>query len=193
MEIPSYRDKFLKNFEEQKSDEKIFHSFIDSINNAIGNKAQYDFDNDEDFNKFIEDYLEEFVFCMYNDSQFKIELLEIPNEFLIKKDNGEYVYFVKNSSHGCPIKSPSNIITARSIFKNPQNGCACIYKYEIDGYEPLFIVNFVYSKTKEDKEIELYKKIIPDYISLKEIKSLFDFRKIIIQNFKNYKNNNGKS
>lgn len=192
MELPSYKDKYLQHLEEHKSDDEIFHSFIESINNAIGNKAQYNFDNNEDFEKFIDDYLEEFVFCLHNDTNFKIELLDIPQEFKIKKENGSFFYFVKDSTYGCPIKSPANIIAARSIFKNPQNGCACMYKFEVDGYEPIFIVNFVYSKTQNEKEIALYKKVIPDYIALKEIKDLYDFRKIIIQNYKNFKlKNNG--
>ena len=48
----NFQDTNYKKFsnlpEPPQSEEEIFHSFIDTINNAIGNNANYDFSNIDD-------------------------------------------------------------------------------------------------------------------------------------------------
>lgn len=180
----------LPKIEKQPSEDEIFHSFIDSINNAIGNHASYNLDSEDDRTKFIDDYLEEFVFCMHNDSEFRIMLLEVPSEFTIVRKNKEFFYKLNNLPKEFSV-SETNKKDAQKIYKNPQNGVACIYEYCPTGYtESIRLINFAYSDKPEEKEISLYKKVIGDFIELKEIKSLEDMRRIIIASYKVYKNSN---
>lgn len=178
--------------EPPQSEEEIFHSFIDSINNAIGNKAKYDLNNEEDKEKFIDDYLEEFIFCLYNDDTFYIELLEIDKEFIISKHDGSYFYKVKDIPNETMV-SETNRSEIQKIFKNKSNGCACIYIYRPADYKPIYLINFAYANDIKEKEIVLYKKVIRDYIELKEIYSLEALRKVIISSFKTYKKKKGEN
>lgn len=184
--INSYKN-FSNLPEPPQSEEEIFHSFIDTINNAIGNNAKYDFSNSEDKEKFIDDYLEEFIFCMYNDEEFNIELLEVGTEIVFSKENGSIYYTIK----GTPQKvfvSETNKKEATKIYKNPQNGCACFYRFcPASSNQPIYLINFVYVENEDDRKICLYKKVIRDYIELKDIANLLDLRKTIISSFKFYK------
>lgn len=169
------------------NEEELFHSFIDSVNNAISNKVQYDFSNPEEIEKFIDNFLEELVFCMNYDREFSIALLEIPKEFNIKRSGKDLLYTVHNSSTWHPV-SQTNRKVAQKISKNHENGCACIYKYEPEGAPyPLFAVNFEFAEKKDDKLLMLYKKVAKDYIEVKEIKNLQRFLRIVIANYKFYK------
>ena len=189
---PNFRSYGLPEMEKPQTEAEIFHSFIDSINNAIGNKAKYDLNDEKDKNEFIDNYLEEFIFCMHNDEEFNIVLLNIPEEFKFFKKDKELYYSVQGNSREMKV-SESNKKEAVKIYKNPQNGIACFYRFCPKGTnEPIFLINFSYSDKKDEKEIVLYKKVIADFIELKEIKTLEDMRRIIIASYKVYKNNSGE-
>lgn len=176
--------------EKKETEQELFRSYIDSVNNAIGNRAQYDLFDIEDKDNFVENFLEELIFCLHNDEYFHIALLDIPDEFEIIRKGDMAFCSIKKMNGLCPI-SEQNKKEAFKIRKNPNNGCACIYEFRpSEEAEPLFMINFAYSEKAEDKEIKLYKKVINDFIELKEIDSLEGFRKVVIACFKNYKKRN---
>lgn len=170
-----------------QTEEELFRSFIDSVNNAISNKVLYDFNDKEELGKFIDNFLEEIVFCMNYDAEFGVEVLSIPDEFRFKRNGDSILYSVKSTDSWFEV-SQANRKTAIKIHKNPDNGCACIYKFCPQGAPyPLYAINFEFSTDKEEKVLALYKKLAIDYISLKGIGSLPDFLKVVIANYKYYK------
>ena len=173
-----------------KNDEKEdFSSFMETINNAIGNKAKYDFSIPEEKTAFIDNYLEELIFCMYNDAEFHIELLDIPDEIIFTRENNEYYYSISKYTNKKFLISESNRKLAQRIIKNNKNGIACCYIYHPTNAQPIFLVNFAYTDDTEEREIIIYKKIIYDFIELKNITCLEDFRRIIADSLRFYKKN----
>ena len=171
-------------------DDELFRSYIGSINNAIGNKAKYDFYDVEDKEKFIDTYLEELIFCMHNDREFSIEVLEVPSEFHIVREGGDFFYLIKDVPHRTLV-SPEKRKDIKRIYKNPQHGLACIYRFcPLNHSQPIYLVNFVHCENDDKRKTELYKRVIPDYMELKNIDSLSAMRKVIIASYQKYKKQN---
>ena len=64
----------------EASENEIFHSFIESINNAIGNHASYDLSSNEDYENYANDTQKEI-----EDTGKIIEAIYIKNKITIKK------------------------------------------------------------------------------------------------------------
>ena len=171
------------------NDKEDFSSFMDTINNAIGNKAKYDFSIPEEKTAFIDNYLEELIFCMYNDAEFHIELLDIPNEIAFFRDNNDYYYSINKYTDKKFLISKNNRKIAQKKIKNNKNGIACCYIYHPINIQPIFLVNFDYVEDKEEREVTIYKKVIYDFIELKNINCLENFRRVIADSLRFYKNN----
>jgi hypothetical protein len=138
---------------------------------------------------FIDNFSEELIFNMHNDASFEISLLKIPEDFRFKRNADNILCMSLGDSTALNPVSEARYKEARKIFKNPQNAVACIYSdthYMVNG-KPIMLINFVYCENKDNLNIELYKKVIKDYLEIKNIRSLRDFRKIHIENFNHFK------
>ena len=173
--------------EQPQTEEELFHSFIDSVNNAISNKVQYDFNKQDEVRNFIDNFIEEIVFCMNFDEEFQVELLDIPSDFRFERKKDDVFYSLKNMPE-LHLVSQANRKVAIKIQKNPTHGAACMYKFRPNGAPyPLYAVNFEYSTDENEKEIALYKKVALDYIELKNINSMPSLLKVVTASFKTYK------
>lgn len=169
--------------------EELFPFFLTNINNAIANNVDYNFETEKD--KFIENFLEELIFSMFNDTVFRISMLDIPEDICFKRNSDNIICMsIGNSENLSPV-SQARYSEAKKIFKNPQNAVACIYFCESEeGKNIGYLINFAYSEKASERLSLLYTKVIGDYLQIKDIYSVKDFRKVFAQNYNSFKKEN---